>query len=164
MPQVHQGIDHCSVHTGPEKQRQRNEWRSFINEDVGCCYNFKLQTESANWDRTVTLYWEGDVALISKRGAQIRDSCTVRSCETLRSSHPWRRGTADRDTGWDRQMECVANLAFPMGIRVTSLSVQTSRVQCSGWMPIPKSWMSWDVSAPTRVCSYTQMEDKLRKL
>lgn len=45
---------------------------------------------------------------------------------------------------------------------MTSPSWHSSKTQCSGWIPMPNSWMSWEVSAPTRVCSYVQV-DKLRK-
>lgn len=44
-------------------------------------------------------------------------------------------------------------LAFSFGVRVTSPSDAMSISQCSGWIPMPKSCISWEVSAPTRVWS-----------
>lgn len=41
------------------------------------------------------------------------------------------------------------------GLSTTSLFSVMSMTQCSAWMAIPHSWISWDFAEPTRVCSWT---------
>lgn len=44
--------------------------------------------------------------------------------------------------------------ALGYGVRMTAASAVMSMTQCSAWMPIPHSWMSWESTEPTFVCSY----------
>lgn len=53
----------------------------------------------------------------------------------------------------------VSYRALRWGVRKTVPSAVMSMTQCSAWMPIPHSWMSWESAEPTLVWSWrTKLE------